>query len=957
MQHSPFAAALFDGLRGAADIIPKGKGDGLITATELYLYLRDQVEVQTIDICEAIRQTPGIFPLEKHDKGEYVFFSPNHILNLPPDPGKNPYKGLHSYEEADADLFYGRVQVIKELLGKIEKSNLVVVTGASGTGKSSVVKAGLLPGLRRQGYHILPVIQPGKSPVYSLEKAFRESHLYSNEFSFELENEDLATYLAQHKTILIIDHLEKLIRQSKKEEQNRFIQVLKKLLDADLNNQLKIILTLRSDFEHHFKSSALEPYWQDARFSFPSITAGELREIIINPIVHMAVEFESIDFVNTLFEDFNKAPGALPLLSFTLNKLYQTYINQGGTNRILPKTDYAELTDVGNPLYRHATSINLTFTDSAIRKTLSKIMMRLISIDGDKRVGRKALLTELEFSDEENEKVKYILDRLLEKRLIVIAQKNDQSIYLELAHPKLITIWKNLEILPKEQDRNRILLQNSLTDAVKSYEEINDKNLLWYHDPRLKIIRQELTSPDSYLNIHEIKFIEESIKLKEIKKKRKKNIILTVITVLLISLTFAIYKGKEATKKTTIARANYLASQAQLRLESDPAAAISLAKDAYLLDQNPNVARVLSAAAAQTLEHPLYNANLQHDYYVNSVTFSLSGNKILTASEDNTAKLWDSQGKLLYEFKHEKAVTSAVFSPDERTILTVSRDKVARLWNLQGQLLQTFPHEKIVNSAVFSPDGRTILTASDDNTARLWNSQGELLKIITHRSDVNSAQFSTDGSKVLTVSRDLNAWLLDLQGKPLKGLRPVNSADFSPGGKYILFVLFNNTLNLLNLADNTEKILKGFNRVIFQAAVTPDEKNILISYLGGSVAMLDLNGQTITTFELHKDTVNSLVFSPDGSRLLTTSKDRTAKLWEINGKLIADLHLHKDSILAAAFSPDGSRILTASKDNTAKLWDIKDQLSTQAILQHEEVKYITISSSGTHIITISGSNN
>jgi hypothetical protein len=105
MQHSPFAAALFDGLRGAADIIPKGKGDGLITATELYLYLREQVEVQTINVYEEIRQTPGIFPLEKHDKGEFLFFSPNHILNLPQDPGKILIRG-YTYMRKRMPIFF-----------------------------------------------------------------------------------------------------------------------------------------------------------------------------------------------------------------------------------------------------------------------------------------------------------------------------------------------------------------------------------------------------------------------------------------------------------------------------------------------------------------------------------------------------------------------------------------------------------------------------------------------------------------------------------------------------------------------------------------------------------------------------------------------------------------------------------------------------------------------------------
>ena len=107
-RHSPFAAALIEGLHGAADAKAGAEGDGVITATELYLYTRDQVETASINDNEKRRQTPGFFPLEKHDKGEFVFLHPQHRLNLPPIPKRNPYMGLNSFDEEDQELFYGR---------------------------------------------------------------------------------------------------------------------------------------------------------------------------------------------------------------------------------------------------------------------------------------------------------------------------------------------------------------------------------------------------------------------------------------------------------------------------------------------------------------------------------------------------------------------------------------------------------------------------------------------------------------------------------------------------------------------------------------------------------------------------------------------------------------------------------------------------------------------------------
>ncbi|NEO50831.1 MAG: hypothetical protein F6K55_44835, partial [Moorea sp. SIO4A3] len=179
--HSPFAAALLNALEGAADIYPpatngKPAVDGVITATELYLHLRNRVEIPT-EKCR-LRQTPGIWCLNKHDKGEYIFLSPGHELNLPPAPpldeSQNPYRGLKSFDEEHSSLFFGRTLLVEKLEHFVKANPLTVVLGASGSGKSSLVKAGLIPQLKQENtgkWSIVSPIRPGENPFQALNKA------------------------------------------------------------------------------------------------------------------------------------------------------------------------------------------------------------------------------------------------------------------------------------------------------------------------------------------------------------------------------------------------------------------------------------------------------------------------------------------------------------------------------------------------------------------------------------------------------------------------------------------------------------------------------------------------------------------------------------------------------------------------------------------------------------------
>ncbi|MDF5724717.1 MAG: caspase family protein [Rhizonema sp. PD37] len=176
-KHSPFAEALFQALQGEGDVIPAAKngklaGDGVITARELHIYLEDNVAKYSSG-----SQTPGIWTLSKHDRGEYIFLVPGAEPKLRPAPEltekNNPYRGLQSFEEEHSQLFFGRKQLVEELYKKVDHafSSLTVVLGVSGSGKSSLVKAGLIPYLHEKyekEWCILKPMRPSESPFTAL---------------------------------------------------------------------------------------------------------------------------------------------------------------------------------------------------------------------------------------------------------------------------------------------------------------------------------------------------------------------------------------------------------------------------------------------------------------------------------------------------------------------------------------------------------------------------------------------------------------------------------------------------------------------------------------------------------------------------------------------------------------------------------------------------------------------
>jgi WD40 repeat protein/energy-coupling factor transporter ATP-binding protein EcfA2 len=267
-------------------------------------------------------------------------------------------------------------------------------------------------------------------------------------------------------------------------------------------------------------------------------------------------------------------------------------------------------------------------------------------------------------------------------------------------------------------------------------------------------------------------------------------------------------------------------------------------------------------------------------------------------------------------FTYPGIAVDAVFSPDGARILTANWDKAAKLRDaVSGKLLSTFPHQGAVNSVVFSPDGTRILTASVDRTAKLW--------------DVASA-------KVITSFAHQDV---------------VFAAVFSPDGNRVLTASSDNTAKLWDAASG--RLIASFEHqgTVYHGVFSPDGTRILTASKDRTAQLWDAaSGQRIASFK-HLDAVYHAVFSPDGVLILTASADKTAKLWDVASHKLVNSFAHQGPVREAVFSPDGARILTASWDNTAKLWDVATGKVIASFAHPASVESAEFSPNGAQILT------
>lgn len=906
-QHSPFAQALLEGLEGEADWLPPD-GDGLITVGELAEYLRHRVELETLEARR--RQTPGLFSLERHDKGQYVFEVPGREMDLRPAPvlekDTNPYFGLSPFQEADEELFFGRDKLLEELSAHVEKHTLSVLVGASGTGKSSLVRAGLVAQLRGDSsWRIVGPMRPTARPMEALAVALREAGL-GPPVGVKLSVDELVSCF-EGPVLLIVDQLEELVSLADGDGQDdlELLEILSQLLKSG-RDDLRILLTLRSDFEPHFASleNALGEAWGTGRLVVSPFTHEELRQAILGPASRRVLFFED-GLVERLVEEVLLEPGGLPLLSFTLRQLYERYIESERTDRCLSHTELDDLGGVGGAVRQSAEQIvaSLEAEDPEALATLRRVMLRMVALRGGEPTRRQVPMDELKFSDpSENARVKRVLGRLEAARLVVPDVDPAGKPFVEPAHDRLITAWPRLRVWLDEDDVDLPLLRWITGVSADWDARGRPGDLLTPNDPRIQTLRGFASETPLRHNAREAAFITDSHEAKlsaqREREVRRRWIWGSVIAILSVALLTAL---------------------GWIDLQNRSAAQNLALIGRGLMDTANQRQRGLQVAASSMALRPGAQARLAVYRGIGTLLPALS------------------------KFSHHDLteVSEAVFSPDGRWIATGGFSHHLQLTEADtGRVFASIDIGTRIRGLAFHPDGRVIAVACHAGL-ELWALEAAESEVAMRRvAQVGfeewtySVRFADEGRALIVGGADGVLRRFSTAEAGQEGWEPTLQVDTGRGIFKVaatvagdVLVVGTQGLAKLYAADSFQEVISmdlGDRRSIPALAISPNGQVAATGDFTGRLRVWDLQQARVLRQTSMDELIHDVKFSADGQLIAAGGQDRTARVWRVDTLELVGSVVHESMVKTVAFLPRSpDQLLTSGSDGWVRTWQVR----------------------------------
>ncbi|MCI0688656.1 MAG: hypothetical protein L0Y54_15685 [Sporichthyaceae bacterium] len=805
-----------------------------------------------------------------------------HLVGGPPGDGRGPYLGLATFQPGDTDRFFGRDRLVGELVGRLGEHRLVGVIGPSGSGKSSLLRAGLLPAV---GSAALPgsdgwraeLLVPGQRPLAALAEVLDDA-------------EDAPL-------LLVVDQFEEVFTlSSDPRDQAEFVDVL---TTAAHDRDVRVVLGVRADFYAHCtRHSTLLPALQDAVVVVGPMTAGELAEVIARPAAAAGLSVERA-LTAAVIRDAGDEPGALPLVSHALR---ETWLRRNGT--VLSLAGYQSAGGVAGAVARTAEQAYEELDDKQ-QRAAQDLLVRMCALgEGTEDIRRRVRYIELDLDRRPESTV--VLNRLATARLITLDTDT-----VEIAHEALIRSWPRLRDW-LAADREGLRIHRQLTESAAAWDELGRDPGALYRGARLASVREWLArANDQRLTIAEQHFLDTSTAAESAERnaaiqrqrrlRRLAGALAAALVLALLAAGTAVSQTRIAERERRVAVAGQRAAEALGLATDDVPHALAAAIAGYrAADTLESRSALLSLASTQTYHGQLTG----HTGTVNSVSFNPDGTLLATASQDQTIALWSvpqrrETGRLV---GHTDAIRMATFNPDGTLIASAGRDGEIIVWDVATHAVRHRwkGHDAIPNALTFSPGGALLASADKAGRTLLW---------------------------------DTTSWTL-LRELPVHGGKRSRLA-FTPDGRYLATTGDDGTVKLwrTTTGEHAGTLIASPGVPVYSVAIRPDGRQLAAAGMDGTIRTWDLPADPAATAPTstpryvmpgHLDGVGDLTYSSDGDTnlLVSAGYDHRAIVWDADrGAQVTELRGHTRAVVGVAISPDSRFTATAAEDGTVLIWD------------------------------------
>jgi WD40 repeat protein len=883
---------------------------------------------------------------------------------IEPDAELCPYRGLEVFEEEHAEFFFGRDADIQRLLEKFKATRFLAVLGASGSGKSSLVRAGLVPALRRgalpgEERWEIAILRPGPQPLETLaaqllrlgaQRAMQQTvdGLTADPRTFHLAS---SLMLAEHppgtRLLLVVDQFEEVFTLCRN-EQERTAFLANLLYAATIpDGRSGVLLTMRADFYHRCGAyPELAQQLAAEQYLVSPLQLDGLRQALEEPARRVGLSFEP-GLVATILEDVEDQPGALPLLEHALLEVWRR--RAGG---ILTLAGYRESGGVQGAIAKRAEEV-FDSLEPDRQELARRTFLRLTQPgEGTEDTRRRAQLAELESGDADDDIVP-VLTRLVNARLLTTSR--DESVggeVVEVAHEALIRGWPRLRGWIDE-DRAGLRVHRRLTEAAREWERLDRDESALYRGARLAEAQEWRSANEVSLNKLERGFLAASrtAERDELALARRRTRRLRMLAVVLLALlAAAVALGLLAQRQTRTANAQrqvatsrQLAMQALINLESRPDRSLLLAAEAF---RRADTAESRRALFEGLTSRPHLVGTLRTSGEQVSVAFAPDGGSFISVDRDGKVSIWDAktlhreQGPTWAGWRG--TVGPLTVLDDGRTVIASTLDGTARFDLRTGQSSVVEPRgadDPWETGA--SADGRIVVQGFYEGSMIVWDTAGNrqevLARVRVGSESIDNIAVNPSGTVVALSTYDRGVVLWDVPGRRWLGA-PLISAEttvfdfsFSPDGRLVIVGRDTVGRDIVDLWDVMER--KRVRR--FQPG--DDVQSLTFSRDGGLVAIADDSGTILVTGTKREWTgpsmlaggveIRSIVLSPNSRLLVTVTESGQLIVWDLEREHHRLLRELPDSALveSAAFGLDGTTLVTAEADDgvIVSRWDVE----------------------------------